>query len=305
MRIVFVGAIRFSRLCLEAVLENRGDVVGVVTIAQGKSQNHSDYADLSILAADRQIPIYEVTDINEPRNVEFIKELRPDVIFVFGWSQIISPQILNIPPLGCIGTHPALLPRNRGRHPIVWVLVEGQKETGLTFFYLEDKADTGDILWQKSFPISLEDNAQTVYEEVESLATEAIEEFLPQLERGSAPRLPQDHSKATYGRKRNEKDGEICWSSSTMTVYNLIRALTHPYVGAHTYASGQRVKLWQAVLQQQYLAQDVSQVEPGIVFAATSTGFDIKTGDGHLSVTSYAHEGDEPIEIGARLGAKD
>ena len=304
VRVVFVGAVEFSRHCLEAVLENHGDVVAVITIAKKQSGIHSDYADFSGLAAAHGIPVYEVEDINRTDNVELIESLCPDVIFVFGWSRLISREILDIPPLGCIGVHPALLPRNRGRHPIVWALVEGLEESGLTFFYLEDRADSGDILWQKAFPISLQDDAQSVYEKIKSLASGAIKEFLPQLEAGNTPRIPQDDSLATYWRKRTQKDGEIRWGAPAMTIYNLIRGLTRPYVGAHTYTEGQVIKVWKAKLPPSPPPLQAAALGSGIVLGVYQDSFDVTTGDGYLTVCDYEVAPPVAIRDGSRLGKR-
>ena len=302
MRIVFVGAVEFSRHCLQVILENRGNVVAVITMAKNMAVIHSDYADLSDLATAHGIPVYEVEDLNHADNVKLVESAAPDVIFVFGWSRLISREILDIPPMGCIGSHPALLPRNRGRHPIVWALVEGLEESGLTFFYLEDSADSGDILWQKAFPISLEDDARSVYEKIKSLASEAIEEFLPQLEGGSAHRIPQDDALATYWRKRTQKDGEIQWGAPAMTTYNLVRGLTHPYVGAHTYTEGQVIRVWKAKLLQSPSLPQAATPAPGTVLEVYHDSFKVTTGDGYLTVCDYEAAVPGVIRHGSRLG---
>lgn len=302
MRIVFVGAIQFSRHCLEEILRIGGHVVAVLTLAKERARNHSDYADLSEVASQCAVPIYQIKNINEPDNIELIRSLQPDVIFIFGWSQLIARQILEIPPLGCIGTHPALLPRNRGRHPIIWTLYEGLEEGGLTFFYLDEGPDSGDLLWQKRFSITLQDDAGTLYEKIKILASEAIREFLPQLEQGRAPRIAQDHSQATYWRKRTEKDGEIHWERTTMEAYNLIRALTRPYVGAHTFLEGNKILIWRAGLPEEPLSVDAISRDPGTVFGQCGKGFDVRTGNGHLIILEYEPVERGTIEVGARLG---
>ena len=302
MRIVFVGTVDFSRHCLEAVMGNGGDVVAVLTLAEADAGFHSDYADLSVFAGARGIPVHWVKNINQPENVGLIRSYQPEVVFVFGWSQLISKPILDIPPLGCVGTHPALLPRNRGRHPIIWALVEGLRESGLTFFYLDEGADCGDILWQKAFPISIEDDAASVYAKTVVLAREGILDFLPDLQRGVAARTPQDHSQATYWRKRSRKDGEIDFSAPSVTIYNLVRALTHPYVGAHTYTTGREVKIWRAGLPDQTAPEIAADLEPGTVFGCADGGFNVRTVDGYLTVNEYSMEGGGRIHAGARLG---
>jgi methionyl-tRNA formyltransferase len=303
MRIVFVGTVEFSRHCLKEVLEDGGNVVAVLTLPKEKGRFHSDYADLSDVAAKYGIPVYKLRKkITDSENVELIRSMKPDVIFVFGWSQLLSKEVLDIPPLGCIGTHPALLPRNRGRHPLIWALVEGLEESGLTFFYIDEGTDSGNILWQKPFPITLEDDAQSLYEKIKSLASKAIREFLPQLEQGTAPRIPQDDSQATHWRKRSEKDGEIDWSCPTITTYNLIRALARPYVGAHTHLGDQKVRIWKTKLPQDSLPVEKQGLEPGTVFASEDGEFNVGTGDGYLTILECELPRGEQIEAGARLG---
>jgi methionyl-tRNA formyltransferase len=303
LRILFLGAVDFSLHCLEEVIKAKGQVVAVLTLAKGDAAFHSDHADLSGLAGEKGIPVHYIGNINEDSTLELIKSHAPDVIFVFGWSQIISKSVLDIPAMGCIGTHPALLPRNRGRHPIIWALVEGLEKSGLTFFYLDEGADSGDILWQRPFPITVEDDAGSVYLKIKSLASDAIAEFLPSLQHGTAPRLEQDRSQATYWRKRGKRDGEIAWADPTMKTYNLVRALTTPYVGSHTYVDGKTLKIWRAALPHEELPKSAAGLAPGTVFAATDSGFDVRTADGFLTVNEYEHEDGAVIKAGVSLGA--
>ena len=253
-------------------------------MAPERATFNADYADLAPTAERFGVPVHRIRNIKDPETIDLIRSLRPDVIFVFGWSQIVTKPVLDIPPLGCIGTHPALLPKNRGRHPLIWALVEGLTESGLTFFYLDEGADSGDILWQKPFPITIDDTARTLYDKIVVLGREAIREFLPLLANGTAPRIPQDDSKATYWRKRGESDGQVRWSGETMTAYNLIRALTHPYVGAHTYLDGRKVQVWRAELPEDVLPSNADDAPPGSVFRRHGGGIDVRTGDGYLTL---------------------
>lgn len=303
MRIVFVGAVEFSRHCLEAVLREGGSVVGVVGLSPEGRHLHSDYADLEPIARRAGIPFHGVRRLNEPSGISLLRSLNPDILFVFGWSQLISSEILKIPPRGCLGTHPALLPKNRGRHPLIWALVEGLTESGLTFFYLDEGTDSGDILWQKSFPITLQDDARTLQEKIKGLASEAISEFLPPLTRGTAPRIPQNHSEATYWRKRTEKDGEIAWASPSMTSYNLIRALARPYPGAHTFLEGEKVILWKARLPLEPPPPTLSRTIPGTVLSCDGeSSLRVRTGDGCLDILDYETPSRLKIGEGVQMG---
>jgi methionyl-tRNA formyltransferase len=303
MRIVLLGAVEFSKHCLQVVLDNGANVVAVLTPSQERARFNSDYADLVPLAVAHRIPTYHISKVSDPETVDLIRSLEPDVIFVFGFSQLVSKEILDIPRLGCIGTHPALLPRNRGRHPLIWALVEGLSESGLTFFYLDEGAGSGDILWQKPFSITLEDDARSLYDKIKALATIGIREFLPQLETGTAPRIPQDHSQATYWRKRTEEDGEIRWNASTMQTYNLVRALGRPYVGAHTHLNGKKLLIWRCSRPTDSLPSREGAFPPGTIFDHTGgVEFKVRTGDGYLKVVEYESEGIDIPHTGLRLG---
>ncbi len=287
MRVVFIGAVQFSRHCLTEVLKNGAHVTAVFTLPSDQAARHADYADLRPIAARHAIPVHAVADINAPDTVELIRSLQPDVILALGWSRLVSKQILEIAPLGCIGSHPALLPRNRGRHPLIWALVEGLTESGLTFFYMDEGADSGDILWQRAFPITMDDDAASLYDRIERLATDAIAEFLFQLASGAAPRRPQDHSHASYWRKRTEADGRIRWAGTSVAIYNLVRALTRPYVGAHACRNDERVLIWRARLPRRPLPAAARGLEPGRVFEAPGEGLAVRSGDGHLLITEH------------------
>jgi len=303
MRILFVGAIKFSLSCLNAVINAGGDVIAVLTLPENRAGFHSDYAELAPTASEHGIPCFHLQKpINYPENAALIHSLRPDVVFVFGWSELVSKEILKIPPLGCIGTHPALLPKNRGRHPLIWALVEGLEQSGLTFLYLDEGPDSGDILWQSSFDITLEDDAASLYEKMKCMAVSAIGEFLPLLEKGIAPRKSQDHAQATYWRKRTESDGEIHWDKPTMAAYNLIRALTRPYVGAHTSISGRKMFIWRSRLPEQTMLSKGQSLLPGEILRCGSDGIDVRTGDGYLTLLEYELPQDASLREGAVLG---
>ncbi len=302
MRIIFIGTVDFSRHCLKQILECSSDVIAIFALLRDYATFNSDYSDLGDVALFYGIPLYRIKNINKPENIELIRSLQPDIIFVFGWSQLISKQILQIPSKGCVGSHPALLPKNRGRHPIIWALVEGLDKSGLTFFYLNEGVDSGDILWQKSFQITLNDDAGSLYKKIIVLAREAIRQFLPQLEQGTAPRIKQDSNKATYWRKRNEKDGEINWIMPSIKIYNLIRALTYPYVGAYTFLANKKIKIWRAKIPQKPIPLEAMNLSPGYIFSSNNHIFNVKTGDGYLKVLEYEVSNGTSIKVGNILG---
>ncbi len=287
MKILFLGAVEFSRQCLSQVIECGGDVTAVMTLAPENGGFHADYADLGPLAAAHGISLHHIRNINDPDTMDLIRDIAPDVIFVFGWSQIIKRPVLDLPPLGVIGTHPTLLPRNRGRHPLIWALVHDLKESGLTFFYMDEGADSGDILWQGAFPIEPTNDAGDLYRKMITLGKQGIAEFLPQMQAGVAPRRPQDHDKANYWRKRTAADGIIDWAAPSRQSYNLIRALARPYVGASTMLAEDAVTIWRATCPGSGLPKSAAALPAGTVFECESGGLAVRTGDGHLEIVDW------------------
>ena len=180
MKIIFIGAVRFSEQALKKMIEIKSNIVGVCTL--GQSGFNSDYVDLSRLSRNFDIPVHYTTNINSEETIKWIKDLTPDVIFCFGWSRLIKEKLLNLAPMGIVGFHPAMLPANRGRHPLIWTLVLGLKETGSTFFFMDEGADSGDILSQRHVSISELDDAGTLYDKITKTAMEQIEQFVPTLE---------------------------------------------------------------------------------------------------------------------------
>lgn len=133
MRILFIGTVEFSYKALKKLIELNAEIVGVCT--KKKSDFNSDFEDLTPLCKKADIPFKYVNDINSNENIDWIRSLSPDIIFCFGWSNLIKKDLLNLPKMGVVGYHPALLPKNRGRHPIIWALVLGLNDSGSTFFY--------------------------------------------------------------------------------------------------------------------------------------------------------------------------
>lgn len=233
MKIGFIGCVRSSYKALEALLQLDDQNIEVVAvITKEKSNINSDFIDLTPLCKKNNIPVhYELTSQKE-KSISFFKRYSPDVIYCFGWSYLLKKDMLELAPMGAIGYHPAPLPMARGRHPIIWSLVLGLEQTASTFFKMDEGADSGPILSQVKVDISLEDNAESLYQKLMAVFTEQIIDFTEQLANGTAIFVTQDDSKATYWRKRSRKDGLIDWRMQAVDIFNLIRALTPPYPGA-------------------------------------------------------------------------
>lgn len=282
MRIIYIGAVDFSQHCLKVVLGNQGDVVGIVTTKNAK--NNSDYLDLTPIAVEHKIPIHYCKSVNDPETIGWIKDLAPDIIFCWGFSQLIKTELLSLPPQGIIGVHPALLPQNRGRHPLIWALTLGLKESGLTFFRMDEGADSGPILSQEKFDINDEDDSTTLFSKIKRLATKQISKFLPELISGTAVFVEQDSGKANYWRKRSRKDGTIDWRMSASAILNLARALTHPYPGAEFNCNETTVTVWKAQLYNEPVKDNI---EPGKIIAIVKNKPVVKCYDGAIILTEF------------------
>ncbi|MDB3958572.1 formyltransferase family protein [Opitutales bacterium] len=277
MRVVFIGAVQFSASCLEVVLSSNAQVVGVCTLKESKF--NADHQDLSPIAKEFYIPCLYVEDINSDTSLKWIKERQPDVIFCFGWSRLLKRTILDIAPLGVVGFHPTALPANRGRHPLIWALFLGLKKTASTFFFMDEGADSGDILSQEEVTIDSSDDARSLYQKVTQTALSQIEDFIPLLENRSYIRTKQDNRKANYWRKRGIKDGEIDWRMSAISICNLVRALTKPYTGAHFTKNGEEIKVWKVEVLKD---ENNQNIEPGKVLSSRSSKPVVKCGDGSI-----------------------
>jgi methionyl-tRNA formyltransferase len=207
----------------------------------------------------------------------------PDVIFCFGWSRLIREPLLSLPALGVIGFHPASLPANRGRHPIIWALVLGLDETASTFFRMDSGADSGDIVSQIRLAINPSDNARTLYDRITTLAMKQLRDFVPRLANGSIQPMSQDHSLANTWRKRGVADGRIDWRMSASSIHNLVRGLTRPYVGAHFDYDHQAIKVWQTDTE---LNVPVN-LEPGKVLQVNKNSLLVKAGTDAIWLLDY------------------
>ncbi|MCJ7684445.1 MAG: bifunctional UDP-4-amino-4-deoxy-L-arabinose formyltransferase/UDP-glucuronic acid oxidase ArnA [Desulfobacteraceae bacterium] len=228
---------------IEALLRNGFEIAAVFTHQDDPNENIW-FESVAELAASRNIPVYAPADINHPLWVKKIREIAPDIIFSFYYRNLIRPPILDIPPAGCLNLHGSFLPKYRGRSPINWVLVNCQKETGVTLHYMTPRPDDGDILCQKSIEISNGDTARSLHEKAATTTSAMLDEILPLIVEGTAPRDPQDHSNATYYGGRSPKDGEIDWSGSATEVRGLVRAVTRPFPGAFSHVGDRKCFFW-------------------------------------------------------------
>lgn len=271
LRIVFIGCVEFSSKALKKLIDLENFPVGIIT--KKESIFNSDFNDLSEIAIEHNIPFKHVNNVNHILNIEWIKSKKPDVILCFGWSSIIGNEILSIPCLGVIGYHPALLPYNRGRHPLIWALVLGLTKTASSFFFMDSGADTGDILSQREVKISNEDDARSLYNKITETGLIQIEEFITELALGNFDRIKQQIGVGNSWRKRIKKDGKIDFRMTADGIKNLVRALTRPYVGAHLELETGNFIVWKVEIDRTI---DQENIEPGKILEVQGSRIKVK-----------------------------
>ena len=245
MRSVVLAYHEMGYACLEELLE-LGDEVPLVVTHRDQPGEEIWWRSVRELADRRRIPVICPLDVNAPSVVDEIRALEPDCLFSVMFRQLLRPALLEIPTRGGFNLHPSALPKFRGRASINWVLVKGESETGVTLHYMVEKPDRGDIVAQRCFPIDEEDTALTLHLRATAEARCLVREVYPLLRDGRAPRIPQDPEQASYFGGRHPEDGEIDWQWPARRIYNLIRAVTHPYPGAFTWHRGRALHIWWA-----------------------------------------------------------
>jgi methionyl-tRNA formyltransferase len=256
MRIVLLSSTAFGYKCLkESVIPLQDvEVTGILTTSRHIDISFSDkpvdiktHVDFTDLRLHVNCPVVQMKGkITSDSYLKHIVRWRPDLLLVLGWYYMVPKRVRESVSLGCVGIHASLLPKYRGGAPIPWCIINGEKESGISFFYLEDGVDTGDIIAQVSYPIDYEDTCASVYEKATWASIEVLRQYLPMIAKGTAPRFSQDESEATIFPQRKPEDGLIDWSWSAKRVYDFIRAQTKPYPGAFTFLRGQKLTIWKA-----------------------------------------------------------
>jgi methionyl-tRNA formyltransferase len=298
MRLIFMGYHNVGYFCLKALIDMcrdlGDDIAAVVTHADNPNENIW-FASVRDLAFDHYLPVYQPEDPNDPLFVEVMRRLEPDFLFSCYYRHMLKKPLLDLPKQGALNLHGSLLPKYRGRVPVNWVLVHDETETGVTLHYMEPKADRGDMVAQKRVPITSKDTAHTLFARITVAAEELMRDTYPLLRTGRAPRMPQDHSQASYFGGRRPEDGRINWTKPAPAIYNLVRAVTHPYPGAFTLMDGRKLYIWWG----RPLAEPVSPAAvPGqIVAHIPGEGLLVATGNGQFLIEQAQWEG-EPEFLG-------
>lgn len=281
MNIVLIGTVNFSQEMLISLIESGENIVGVVT-ADNKNVN-SDYADLGLTCQIYNIPCLTTADVNSLDSINWIKILKPEIIFCFGWSKLIQKRLLELPPMGVIGYHPAALPKNRGRHPLIWALVLGLKKTASSFFIMDEGADSGDLVSQEEIIINDDDDAGSLYEKVVNTARNQLISLVPMIKNKSFFKKHQDPLMANFWRKRETVDGIIDWRMSAAAINNLVRGLAKPYVGAEFLYHNDHYKVWASRV---HVGLEYENIEPGKVVEVKNKKMIIKCNIGAIELLS-------------------
>jgi UDP-4-amino-4-deoxy-L-arabinose formyltransferase / UDP-glucuronic acid dehydrogenase (UDP-4-keto-hexauronic acid decarboxylating) len=268
---------------IDALLRHGYEIAAVFTHAEDPQENLW-FASVAEHAAGLGLPVHAPEDVNHPLWVERIRALAPDVIFSFYYRKLVGADLLALPGAGAFNLHGSLLPRYRGRAPINWVLVHGERETGVTLHHMTVRADAGDIVGQRAFPIDDDDTAQSLMRKADRAAAELLDELLPAIAAGMAPRRPQDAAQASTFGGRRPADGLIDWSCRAEAVRNLVRAVTRPYPGAFTHAGRRKLFVWKAAL-----VPGSEDAPPGTVLSVDPLV--VACGEGALRVDSAQVEG--------------
>ncbi|HZN62755.1 MAG TPA: formyltransferase family protein [Planctomycetota bacterium] len=272
-------------------LRSRGErVAGVITHRDDPGEKRW-FRSLEEAATGARIPVFQ----DEGSDLEFVvRGLEPDLILSFYFRKLIPMRVLNVAPRGALNLHGSLLPRLRGRAPLNWALVEGEQRTGVTLHHMVDQADAGDIVAQRAFDIGPRDTARTLFDKAVEETKLLLDEAWPGIRDGTAPRIPQDHSKATYRGRRRPEDGLIDWRQATRRIDGLVRAVADPFPGAFTTLGGSKLMVWEG-------SPAEGRGEPGRVIRRSV----VATSDGAYKIErcEFSAPGRAPaLDPGVRLG---
>ncbi len=277
---------------IEALLANGFDIQCVFTHKDNPAEN-TWFRSVAELASSKGIELCAPEDPNHPLWIERIRKMAPDYIFSFYYRNLLGKELLSIPKKGAFNLHGSLLPKYRGRVPINWALINGEKETGVTLHRMTEKPDAGEIVAQEKFAIGNNDTAQEVHANATVAAAKLLKKTLPLFKKGTFKLTKQDDRKATYFGGRKAEDGLIDWSKSAAEIRNLVRAVTRPYPGAFSFLGEKKYILWSVTE-----VKSPAKALPGTIL--TTEPLTIACGKGALRV-DYAQLEDGLYSSGKQL----
>ncbi|MCA1053462.1 methionyl-tRNA formyltransferase [Rossellomorea aquimaris] len=310
-KIVFMGTPDFSVPVLQALLEEKYDVIAVVTQPDrpvGRKRVLTP-PPVKAEAVKHGIPVYQPEKIRNQEDLDQILALEPDLIITAAFGQILPKELLEAPRYGCINVHASLLPELRGGAPIHYSIIQGKKKTGVTIMYMVEKLDAGDMISQVEVEIEEQDHVGTLHDKLSVAGSKLLIETLPDLLAGKLNGVKQDDSKATFARNIKREQEKIDWSKPGEEIYNHIRGM-HPWPVAYTTLDGAVMKVWWG----EKVSSDSS--EPGKIMSIQKDGFIVSTGNGtaikitdlqpsgkkRMSAVDYLRGAGSNLETGTVLG---
>lgn len=298
MRVIFMGTPDFATGTLEEIVLAGHEVVGVVTQPdkpKGRGKNLMP-TPVKEVAMKYNLPVYQPKKVREPEFVEVLRGLKPDVMVVAAFGQIISKEILEMPKYGCINVHASLLPAYRGAAPIQWAVINGDKESGVTIMQMDEGIDTGDMIEKVVVPIVEDETGGSLFDKLSQAGAKLCVKVLQDLEDGKAVREKQPEESTTpYARMIDKKMGAIDWEKPAKEIEQLIRGL-NPWPSAYTRLQGKTLKIWKAEVLLEH-----SQEAPGQITEVTKDSIVVQTGQGRLKILELQLEGKKRMDAASFL----
>ena len=298
MRLVFMGTPAFVVPVLETLLaEAEVQVVGVYTQPdrpRGRGRS-VELTPVKSAGVNLGLPVFQPASLRSARAQQELADLRPDVILVAAYGRFLPPEVLDLPPGGCLNLHPSLLPRYRGPAPVVSTILDGEAVTGVTLMQLDEGMDTGPILAQQEYPLNGDETAADLTEALFRTGAQLLLDNLEALAAGKLPAQPQDDSRATVTRKLERADGLADWTRSAVTLERQRRAFT-PWPGLTTHWQDKSLRLLDVAPSNR---PDLAGADPGLVISLPSeeTPAGIITADGILGLKAVQLEGRRATSI--------
>jgi len=296
-RVLFMGSPQFAIPTLRALLQGY-QVVGVVTQPDRPSGRGRQLQPppVKVLAQARGLPVLQPASLRSPEAIAALQALRPDVIVVAAFGQILRPAVLDLPPFGCLNVHASLLPRWRGAAPIAAAILAGDETSGITVMRMDPGLDTGPILRQRALPIAPDDTSESLGEKLAQLGADLLLDTLPDwLARKILPQ-PQDNTLATFAPQLEKEQGHVDWSEPADAIARRVRAF-HPWPGTFTTWQGAPLRILRASAESASASRGEGAL-PGTV-EATPDGPVVVTGRGRLRLIEVQPAGKRPMPADA------
>lgn len=305
MNIVFMGTPDFSVPTLEALIEAGHNILAVVTQPDKPKGRKGTpvFSPVKEVAVKHDIKVLQPERIKDEENVQILRGLKPDVMVVVAFGQILSKEILDIAPYGCINVHASLLPEWRGAAPIQWSIITGQKETGVTIMQMDEGLDTGDILYVKKVPISEEETGGSLFDKLKDIGAAALIEVLPKIVKGEVTPVKQGDSTTPYAKMLKKSMGLLDFNDTVFNLNNRIRGLS-PWPGTFTHFNGKTLKIWKAkdikatdILEEDILCinKDMEAYPVGALYVYENMMI-VKCADGFLKLLEVQLEGKKRMD---------